>query len=712
MAPVVRTRPKLPTLAPSVSPGRDTVSPASSNGQPEDLSGVISALGSTDFIGKYSRRRRSGAPSPVPPSAAMSPASPVISPGVTTPPHDGRGMGTVTLTRMRSIKLKLEKVKERREQEDNSSSGLKEEEPSRLPVGGSRSPSSRSPSSRTDERPQPTNATDNDLTHNHADTRKSPATGDTAEVPAGAPDPSVTTLAGHASPPHRDPSRSKSPRHVDTSTCAHADGVRSDTPELNVTEHSEDADVGGTMPVVTHCYILEQTQLPKAEFKAVDMDIDEGVGDTDIDSDLSVSVPSLPQSHPSDTEEACPGGHGTLQKRGSVKSPRFLTHPITGSERTEQEEGGSMDSNGLCSLRHIAAADENVSVMDSSASASTDSHLDTPDDQSLRDLVIRDTPERAMTPEKPEKKNGKGLKPKSKSDPSAEKASQSESADFTPLSTTAQSTPVLSSLKDMSSQDTESDSSVKERRKSKSDDILSKEGSNKDSGKDEGSEESSHSLARSLFKPRKISRKSKRVALKTTETKDKDKSRKGKGAAISIISEGEEDQREKEERADSLEDIPSGVKKRAKGFRSFTAPTSPTSLSPDHTLEKKTLTLPMSKKASSSLARSHSSASVLLHKDRSGVPSKDTRASQQDLSSEGKLKDKAIGSYSPKLEPIFASSTLSLFDGPQEDKVSPHTYVTSQRACRPGPRLNIKTVLSTYGDFHVKDKTAVRTSYL
>ena len=31
---------------------------------------------------------------------------------------------------------------------------------------------------------------------------------------------------------------------------------------------------------------------------------------------------------------------------------------------------------------------------------------------------------------------------------------------------------------------------------------------------------------------------------------------------------------------------------------------------------------------------------------------------------------------------------------------------------KPGPRLNIKTVLSTYGDFHVKDKTAVRTSYL
>ena len=30
----------------------------------------------------------------------------------------------------------------------------------------------------------------------------------------------------------------------------------------------------------------------------------------------------------------------------------------------------------------------------------------------------------------------------------------------------------------------------------------------------------------------------------------------------------------------------------------------------------------------------------------------------------------------------------------------------------PRPRLNIKTVLSRYGDSYVKDKTAVRTSYL
>ena len=39
-----------------------------------------------------------------------------------------------------------------------------------------------------------------------------------------------------------------------------------------------------------------------------------------------------------------------------------------------------------------------------------------------------------------------------------------------------------------------------------------------------------------------------------------------------------------------------------------------------------------------------------------------------------------------------------------------HKYIPKHT--RTGPRLNIKTVLSTYGDFHVKDKTAARTSYL
>ena len=39
-------------------------------------------------------------------------------------------------------------------------------------------------------------------------------------------------------------------------------------------------------------------------------------------------------------------------------------------------------------------------------------------------------------------------------------------------------------------------------------------------------------------------------------------------------------------------------------------------------------------------------------------------------------------------------------------------YFLARYGMLAGPRLNIKTVLFTYGDFHVKDKTAVRTSYL
>ena len=39
-------------------------------------------------------------------------------------------------------------------------------------------------------------------------------------------------------------------------------------------------------------------------------------------------------------------------------------------------------------------------------------------------------------------------------------------------------------------------------------------------------------------------------------------------------------------------------------------------------------------------------------------------------------------------------------------------YTLNYAFTEAGPRLNIKTILSTYGDFHVKDKTAVRTSYL
>ena len=60
---------------------------------------------------------------------------------------------------------------------------------------------------------------------------------------------------------------------------------------------------------------------------------------------------------------------------------------------------------------------------------------------------------------------------------------------------------------------------------------------------------------------------------------------------------------------------------------------------------------------------------------------------------------------------------VSLWWGIKPDERKENTILNMSRLNRitfltSGPRLNIKTVLSTYGDFHVKDKTAVRTSYL
>ena len=61
----------------------------------------------------------------------------------------------------------------------------------------------------------------------------------------------------------------------------------------------------------------------------------------------------------------------------------------------------------------------------------------------------------------------------------------------------------------------------------------------------------------------------------------------------------------------------------------------------------------------------------------------------------------------------FLDSSLRLAGGKYYQEITiPIFRLVRQTFAIPGPRLNIKTVLSTYGDFHVKDKTAVRTSYL
>ena len=76
--------------------------------------------------------------------------------------------------------------------------------------------------------------------------------------------------------------------------------------------------------------------------------------------------------------------------------------------------------------------------------------------------------------------------------------------------------------------------------------------------------------------------------------------------------------------------------------------------------------------------------------------------------------------FKPMLTRIFKHG-LSLAGGktPAKQKPGPHLNIKTVLSTYGDfhvkdktARLNIKTVLSTYGDFHVKDKTAVRTSYL
>ncbi len=112
---MVRSRPKIPSIFGGAAGGSGG---GGEEAGVEDLVGVISTLGTTDFVEKYStkRRRRTGAGGGGGVGGVNSPASLVspTSPRAKSPPTaDGRS--TITLTRMRSIKLKLEQVKERQE---------------------------------------------------------------------------------------------------------------------------------------------------------------------------------------------------------------------------------------------------------------------------------------------------------------------------------------------------------------------------------------------------------------------------------------------------------------------------------------------------------------------------------------------------------------------------------------------------------------------
>ena len=155
-------------------------------------------------------------------------------------------------------------------------------------------------------------------------------------------------------------------------------------------------------------------------------------------------------------------------------SGRFLTHPPF-RDRVLSKELGSMDSNGLGSLRECSDGYSGLSELISDESVvSVDSNIgpsDTNDGPSYRDVVMDVTAE-ASGVEKNDRRNGKSLKYKSKSDPSGKKQKCIENVDMSKsMQAHAHSVPVFQSTKP-SDGNADGPSSDDDKRKSKSDNVL------------------------------------------------------------------------------------------------------------------------------------------------------------------------------------------------------------------------------------------------
>lgn len=385
---------------------------------------------------------------------------------------------------------------------------------------------------------------------------------------------------------------------------------------------------------------------------------------------------------------------------------RFLTHPpmrIGNSTR----EGGSVDSNGLGSLRDSSEAVRTGDLTSPMSTTSVDSHLCSSEGAEVLSYpdVVKDVTSEMSGIDKLERKNSKTTKQKSKSDPSGQKQKENPSLAAV-LNVHTQSTPLLSEERDQVSQLPEFQRGEEEKRKSKSDNVLS--------AKKAGQNAQPKSPGRKVKTVKDLIRNIE-VKITTSEDSSEDSAtspnyavkqvrRSSKKRQRSLNTEKWEKKLEKPTKTAILES------RKSKGNRksSSTAPSTPDTQSPEGTLDNRggkgteevaSLTLPLTKK-SISLTRSHSSASVFLNKSEkaeqasSGSKPKESpegkrghkprpnvqeyfgggfkssaAGSVPELSSPSPRLQDRILSYSPSLEPITANSTLSLFEGQVEGKV-------------------------------------------
>ncbi|KAK2169170.1 hypothetical protein LSH36_12g28019 [Paralvinella palmiformis] len=472
-------------------------------------------------------------------------------------------------------------------------------------------------------------------------------------------------------------------------------------------------------------------QQDEASRKISDVAEDEGVGEIDLDPDESYNLSSLPRSTnkelwltmkspetnrvtgvPNDQDSVTANrgvkfkeadrGESVVCGPGKLPNGRFYTHPPS-KERTSVQEAGSVDTNGFGALRDSRPPErpssEELKLQLSTVSIDSQSCIGDQSYSTYHDVLRDVTAEGTSIDSHLERKNSKTLKQKSKSDPCGEKQKESMRMTQT-LEAPVQSTPLLIEEKPTSSSNHDGApptvASSADKRTSHSDSSLLKTeksaiiqqpvGVLSDPGTKSRTSQQETSYIISVH--RSSSRKRDN---RSSDDAEKPKTTDSQDSADSVTVEN-----------DSLPEMAPIL------VESDGEPLSPDSQSPDSTLGRErtlgpasqsggsvmaSLTLPFSKAKNTALTRSHSSASVFLSKSevyRNTTPSPGSTRQKElvkrrphfsehhlgqpatgsiDLSGHKRDKNWASG-YCPSLEPIYAQSSLSLFEGAAEEKAT------------------------------------------
>ena len=703
---------------------------------------MISSLSSTDFISKYGRKSKrlsggsaSGAAggevdSPSTTSSCMSPVSSVNSPGPNTPPMESRAVGTITLTRMKSIRLKLEKVRENQEKIEAGRTNMP-----RRRSGVVEAPKRSALEHQLSEMDSPEDVVRIESTGNNNELLELGVSA--RHTPERTTDLSASTLSSSSSE-QVNASSSLSWSSVTSApvsdtvltTCAHANSVDTSYPveelrletQLYVCEDAQREQLRRTSPLRQR----DPSSPGPVRQECQDLE-DEGVGEGDHDGPFYKSTlasvvskpPPAPADHalradhtsrPTSLDTATTSSvhfyedhhpkrllRQNAEQRGSIDnatSPsnggkmangRFMTHPPI-KDRSSSKESGSVDSNGLGSLREGMEPSSPRGDLSAQASVvSIDSHIspsDASEMPSYHDVVIDVTS--ATDTDKFERRNNRSFKIKSKSDPSGEKSRMEGLDAKPPLGSHTHSTPLL--MEDQTLHPDDALHAQGDRSKSKSDNMLSPGGRKTPSpvrgavglskmSSVESEDEHHHSPNRLSLKQRWLNRK----RHGTPGSLQAQSSQEEEYPDTSEDIESDSRSRDEDSEEERIQEKPPS-KSRLRGFRFHTTvPVVPDDASPESTLDKKSMLAIPSHTKKSSLGRSHSTASALSTTKQRVRPKelvqaranlRSTSYSTTDLPSP-KSKDRniSVATYSPKLEPISSGSTLSLFDGPVEEMV-------------------------------------------